>query len=122
MDNLFDSYENDKIKLNNLKSKDFIDYDMQKMLYNDVWHMQEIKGLQRIIRAVVQVICNGIEVSVCTDNSAGEFVVVEVKDSDIKRADNDTIMNNLFDYIHPYGHVLIRRNYRIRYSIMFLKY
>lgn len=116
MDNLFDSYENDKIKLNNLKSKDFIDYDMQKMLYNDVWHMQEIKGLQRIIRAVVQVICNGIEVSVCTDNSAGEFVVVEVKDSDIKRADNDTIMNNLFDYIHPYGHVLIRRNYRIDFK------
>ena len=85
MDNLFDSYENDKIKLNNIKSKDFIDYDMQKMLYNDVWHMQEIKGLQRIIRAVVQVICNGIDVSVCDDNSAGEFVVVEVKDSDIKR-------------------------------------
>lgn len=107
-----EKYKINKEKLKQIKISNLTDYNIQKMLYADLWHMEELSNTQKIARVLLQIICKTLHISKFEDDFNSINMAVEIQyPGNIFRKDNQAIFCNLYNYLKPARHILIKKQY-----------
>lgn len=107
-----DKYEINKIKLKQIKISNLTDYDIPKMLYADLWHMEELSNTQKIVRVLAHIMCKTLHIRKFEDDCDSTNIAVEIQyPGNIFRKDNQTIFSNLYHYLKPARHILVTKQY-----------
>lgn len=111
-----------KAKMENIRLAEFKNYDISKILNCDVWNMISLSNIDIIKRVMAHIICKSIFIDELEDSiSESQFLAIEIKLNENNRADNQTIFNNLYSFIRPSKHYVIRKKYKFDLKNIFLR-
>lgn len=112
-----DIFYRNKEKLQGVYIKDFESYDVMKLLNCDIWNMAGLSKTDKLKRFAAHLVCNPIEIALQDDHcSTSKNIAFEIEIKDQKRKDNKNIYDNLYYFIKPAQHYMLKKRYKANLS------